>query len=212
MDQIEENKDWFIKLLNKAEDNDSSYKSYSKDYKKAEEYTTLEEFQLYEDIHMLYEQSKLPKPITSIGIHCHPTYTSPSGRNHYYKDAVYSHDQIKTLINLVEARSKQRAKEQQEKEEKNRAKREKEKRLRELDKLEKHLKEKEESLNAKEKEFLDATKDQMYSTDSVVTPVTTEDYDSKELSISQKLKILKTQFENGEITYSEYQEKRKELM
>ena len=224
LDELEKNKKNYEELINNADENKSIYNKYLNDYFKLEKYTTIEEFQSYGNIHMkfktfikienqLFINNKLNPPITEIAIHCHPTYTSPTGRNHYFKDQYFYYNEIKYLLLSVNERMEQRTQEMLLKEENKRIKREKEKKLRELDKYEQRLKEKEKELNIKEKEFLDATKDQLYSTDSneIILQKKSQEI-NEELTISQKLKILKNQFENGEITFEEYQSKRKDLI
>lgn len=223
LDFIEQYETVFVKMLNEAEENDQVYKNYLKEYHKLEKYTSFEEFEKFGKIrvsykkfqkveHELYDELKLEMPVTSISAYCHATYTSPSGRNHYWRDMTYTHNQLKAFLRSITERRETRIREQEEKEERARKKREKEQKLRQLDKLEKQLKAKEEELTNKEKEFLEATKDQMYSADDRRNSIEQVEDEAEELTISQKMKILKDKFENGEITYEEYKAQRKDLM
>ena len=66
-------------------------------------------------------------------------------------------------------------------------------------------------LNQKEQEFINATRDHIYTAEKI--DVAKEEIIIDEnLTLSQKLKLLRTKFDNGEITYEEYQSRRKGLM
>ena len=100
-EKLNENRSFYKSLFQHAEQNAKDYNEYCAKYSKLEKYTTEEEFSKYEDVKMsyktfrkneekLFQSSKLNQPKTTINAHCHATYTSPSGRNHYWRDSYYS--------------------------------------------------------------------------------------------------------------------------
>ena len=222
MSDIVENKSYYKTIFNKVEENISLYKSYLTEYSKIENYMTEEEYSKLENPKIslktlnkceqkLYNKNKYAPPITSVQAHCHATYTSPSGRNHYWRDAYFDYDDLKSFFSAIERKELFVKQEAERKAKLAEEKRAKEKKLRELDKLEKKLAEKEQEINKKEKEFLEATKEHIYTTDNVAIDNAEIEIDEN-LTISQKMKLLREKFDNGEITYEEYQAKRKELM
>lgn len=219
MDQIERNQNYYMVLFNEIEENIKDYNEYEYEYSKIKKITTEDEFSKFEGLKIkyktfvkyeekLYYSLKQKSPVTDIFIKVHATYTSPSGRNHYWIDESYDYVQIKQMLRDIEQRQELIRLEKEIKEKIAAEKRAKEKRLRELDKLEIKLKEKEELLTQKEKEFQEATRGHIYSTEH--TNVFEEEY--KEKTKYQLLKDLRKQFENGEITKEEYNSKRKELI
>lgn len=265
MDQIERNQNYYMVLFNEIEENIKDYKEYEYEYSKIKKITPEDEFSKFEGLKIkyktfvkyeekLYYSLKQKSPVTDIFIKVHATYTSPSGRNHYWIDESYDYDKIKEMLRDIEQRQELKRLEKEIKEKIAAEKRAKEKRLRELDKLEKklkekeikqklidieqqqksiileekikekrakekrakekfnkiemQLKEKEERLTQKEKEFQEATRGHIYSTER--TNVFEEEYKGK--TKYQLLKDLRKQFENGEITKEEYNSKRKELI
>ena len=219
MDQIERNQNYYMVLFNEIEENIKDYKEYEHEYSKIKKITPEDEFSKFEGLKIkyktfvkyeekLYYSLKQKSPVTDIIIKVHATYTSPSGRNHYWIDISYNYAQIKQMLSDIEQRQELKRLEKEIKEKIAAEKRAKEKRLRELDKLEIKLKEKEELLTQKEKEFQEATRGHIYSTEH--TNVFEEEY--KEKTKYQLLKDLRKQFENGEITKEEYNSKRKELI
>ena len=56
----------------------------------------LKKFQRYENRWFKYKM--LRKPQFQIKIHCKATYTSPKGRNHYWKDETFSFEKIKNIF------------------------------------------------------------------------------------------------------------------
>lgn len=218
LEHINNHPSFFSTFINIYEENTLKYKEYSKKYYSLRKYREVNEI---EDLDIEYEvfnyierkifEDNKEEPIIAPQISLEISYTSPSGRNHYddYKDYSYS-----SLVNYVKEKETQeelRLLELKKKEKLAEEKRAKEKKLRELDKLEKKLAEKEAEISQKEKEFLEATKGHIYSSDKKVV-ASTEIEDEENLTITQKMKILKTKFDNGEITYEEYQAKRKDLM
>lgn len=221
-ERLNENRNFYKSLFQHAEQNIKDYKEYCSKYAKLEKYTTEEEFAKYKDVKMsyktfrkneekLFQSSKLNQPKTTVIAHCHATYTSPSGRNHYWRDSYYSLQDLKQLVKEMENHEEYLRKEQERKNKALEEKRAKEKRLRELDKLETRLAQKEKEINEKEKEFLEATKEHIYTAEKIEVNTNEIEIDEN-LSLIQKLKLLKEKYDNGEITYEEYQAKRKEIM
>ncbi len=221
-DEIANNQSYYSSLFNKINENIRNYKSYQSEYKSIEKYTTEEEFNKFNGIKLkyktflncekkFYQSMKLQAPVMSVRADCHATYTSPSGRNHYWRDESYSFYQLERMLKYVEQEQERIQQEKERKEKLAEEKRAKEKRLRELDKLESRLAQKEKEINEKEKEFLEATKEHIYTAEKIEVNNKEIKIDEN-LSLSQKLKLLKEKYDNGEITYEEYQLKRKELM
>ena len=91
------------------------------------------------------------------------------------------------------------------------ARKEKNAKLKNLDKKEKELAKKEAEITKKEKEFLEATKEHIYTIDT--NSINIHDAEINDtMTLTQKMKILKEKFNKGELTYEEYQEKRKEII
>jgi len=220
--EIGNSQSYYSSLFNKIDENIRDYRNYQSEYKGIERYTTEEEFAKYENIKLkyktfvscekkLYKQLKLKEPTMDLSAQCHATYTSPSGKNHYWRDASYTFNQLKQMLRNIEQKQQMAIIEKERKEKLAQEKREKEKKLRELNKLEAKLSQKEKEINEKEQEFIEATKEHIYTADKVEVQKQEIEIDEN-LSLSQKLKLLRTKFDNGEITYEEYQAKRKELM
>lgn len=218
MDFIDENEDFFETMQGIYEENCKKYDKYIKEYKALKQYRTeIEvedldiEFEIFNYIEKyIFEQSKHPA-IVAPQICLETSYTSPSGRNYYDNSHTYRYNE---LLNLLDERNEieaQKLLNQQKQRKAAEEKRAKEKRLRELDKLEHKLAEREKEINEREKEFIEATKEHIYTASKV--EVNNQDIEIDEnLSLSQKLKLLKEKYDNGQITYEEYQSKRKELM
>ena len=220
--EIEGSQSYYNSLFNKIDENIRDYRNYQSEYKSIEKYTTEEEFTKFENVKLkyktflscekkLYKQLKLKEPTMDLLAECHATYTSPSGRNHYWRDASYSFNQLKQMLKNVEQKQQMAIQEKERKEKLAQENREKEKKLRELNKLEEKLTQKEKEINEKEREFIEATKEHIYTTDKLEVKKQ-EIVIDENLSLTQKLKLLKEKFDNGEISYEDYQAKRKELM
>lgn len=220
--EIANSQSYYSSLFNKVEKNIRDYRNYQTEYKSIEKYITEEEFSKLNNIKLkyktflncekkLYKKLKLKEPTMNLSAECHATYTSPSGRNHYWRDASYTFNQLKQMLRNVEQKQQMAIIEKERKEKLAQEKREKEKKLRELNKLEAKLSQKEKEINEKEQEFIEATKDHIYTADKIEVQKQEIEIDEN-LSLSQKLKLLRTKFDNGEITYEEYQSKRRELM
>lgn len=222
-DVIESNQSYFALLFYKIDENIRVYREYQSEYEKIEKYTTKEEFDKFKDNiklkyktflnceKVLYKRMKLEEPIIDLSVECHATYTSPTGRNHYWRDASYSFYQLKQMLKNIELRQQKVIIEKERKEKLAKEKREKERRLMELDRLEAKLTQKEKEITKKEQEFIEATKGHIYTADKFDEQSQTLE-SNKNLSLSQQLKLIREKYENGEITYAEYQSKRRDLM
>lgn len=184
----------------------------------------------------LYTLSQLTKPTCSFSISAHISYTSPQGRNHYNKSEIFTHNMLEHIFSEIEGQILQRkkdaellkereqqlllekAKQDLLKEEERRRKREERAReqaeqrreKKEYNKLYKQLQEEAEMLHQREEEFKAATQGHIYST--APPPAFSNQEPSEPVSMWAKLKRLKTQFDNGEITHIEYEEKRQALL
>ncbi len=216
--KMTEESEFFDSFEQIYEDNAKNYKEYTNKYnelKKFRKEIEIEDLELdFESFNYIereiFNESK-HETITKPNISLEISYTSPSGRNHYSANHTYTYSDLLSMVREKEEQEKQLQAEKEKKEKLAAEKRAKEKKLRELDKLEKKLAEKEQEINKKEKEFLEATKEHIYTTDNVAIDNAEIEIDEN-LTISQRMKLLREKFDNGEITYEEYQAKRKELM
>lgn len=117
------------------------------------------------------------------------SYMSPSFRNSYENKKQYYYNEIKNLL--------KKSKEP--------------KQLTTAQKRNLVLEEKLNEIKKAKEEFDKATKGHIYSANKARIENEKIEIDAN-LSLSQKLKMLRMQFDNGEISYEEYQRKRKELM
>ncbi|MFA6331212.1 MAG: hypothetical protein WCX32_04325 [Clostridia bacterium] len=222
MGEISENLVYYETLFTKVDKNRENYLNYTNEYIKIEKYMTAEEFlklinagikyktfNKYEK--KIYQTSMLTKPIMSISADCHATYTSPSGRNSYWRDSSFNFNDLKLLLKEIEGQKEYALLELQRKQKAIEEKRAKDKKLRELDKIEEQLTQKEQEMNEKENEFKKATQGHIYSSQNQIPPENNTVIEQEETPY-QKLKKLKTQYENNEISRAEYEEKRKALL
>lgn len=152
---------------------------------------------------LLYKKNKLPVPTIEKSGYAYAKYTSPAGRKSYAKYQSYSYGQLQDLLykarhieELTNAKKLQRKLREQ--------------RLKDLEKKEKTIIEKEREINDKIKEFEEATRGQIYSNDCKnVSKV--QQQETGGLSITQKYKELKAEFESGQLSYEEYRIKRGKL-
>ena len=93
-------------------------------------------------------------------------------------------------------------------------KKDKERRLNDLDVIEENILQKQQSIEIKENRFNNATRNHIYTTDvKQQENITIEETPQEEnLTLDQKLKQLRKQFDNGEITYQEYKERRERIL
>jgi hypothetical protein len=199
------------------------WQNYLIEYQKVNVYATQEDisslkirlktFNNHEKI--LYKKLMLKKPVTTLTADFIATYTSPAGKNSYSLSKQYSQRQIENIINeylfqLREAELKEKEKQQKQLEREER-KRQKIITATQNEKKHQELIKREEILSQKEAEFNEATQGHIYSAtheNTTVQEVVNEDTDS----LWTKLNKLKQQFNNGKITYQEYEARRKELL
>lgn len=217
--KIESLPNLFLKMETTYEWNSRKYSQYSSEYDAIEKYTPeieIEdvgiEFEIFNACEKrMFENSKHSK-IEIPSVYLEISYTSPSGRNHYQNSRTYNYKELLLMIQEKEAEEKRQFEEKAKKEALSQQKREKERKLRELDKIEKKLTQKEKELGQKEKEFFEATKEHVYTTEQKQQLDTVSVEIKEEMSLTQKMKLLRAKFDNGEITYGEYQRQRKELI
>lgn len=213
---IENNDNFFHVVENVYEENKTRYIDYDNKYKKLAVYLTEDEvdkleldYEIFNYIEKKLINSSKHSCITPPSVDLKIVYTSPSGRNRYENSFNFHYSKLLKYFAQKEELDREKEFKRQQKVEAENQKRKKEQRLRELDKLELKLEQKEKELQQREKEFLEATKDHIYTSDNIQK---IERQIEDEMTISQKLKLLKEKFECGEITYEEYQERRKELI
>ncbi len=215
---LQEDKEKFIDLSSKVQKNLLKWNNYLKKYNQLKinskessiKGVSVQTYNLLEN--KIFEEQKLKKPITEIAIYLCITYTTPAGMKTYKKDNVYylnnrSFKKIYAEINEKEQKLKLELEEQRRLEEEKRLK---EKRLREVDRLEKQLNEKEIMLEQKEQEFKKATEGHIYSTSTNIKE--TEENINNNDTPYQKLKKLRTLYENNKISREEYEKRRKALL
>ena len=213
-----QNEEFFETFQSIYSKDNSNYNKYVQEYRHLEKYTNerdIENIDLdYETFHAceyaLYKEKK-QSYIVPPSIKLNISYVSPSGRNSYSDKRIFFYDDLVRLVKLKQEEENKAVFAKQQKEKLAQEKRAKEKKLRELDKLESKLAQREKEINEREKEFLEATKEHIYTTEKIEVNNREIEIDEN-LSLSQKLKLLKEKYDNGEITYEEYQAKRKELM
>lgn len=216
--KIEQNASFFESMQSIYENEIKKYKEYSKQYDSLEEYReeidieNLEiEYEVFNYIEKrLYEESKY-SDIEKPSIKVNYSYTSPTGRNHYSSSYYYSYSDLLYYIEYKKEEDQKSFNEQRKKAIETQKKKEKERKLNELEKIEKQLFEKAQKLNQKEKEFFEATREHIYTSEKVEQQTTSLEM-AETASLTEKLKLLRKKFDNGEISYDEYKNKRKELM
>ena len=218
--QFTENPLKFEEFFKKVDENRERYSQYNLEYQGCENYfpsecmvelttMTLEKFYSIEK--KLYKQAKII-PFMEKKLRYIIEYTSPSGRNSYRRDEYLYEEDIKRAIEQLiiedetrkqkELAKQQRAQEQAE--------------IRALLKNKGKLEQKEAELAQREQEFQRATRGHIYAVSDIPAPVEVEqpkiETTEESLSAWGKMKRLKKDYENGEITYEEYNEKRKHLL
>lgn len=223
---ILEDYDFYLKLYDSLQYNRKIYREYLEKYKAIEIYTDKEVlynvkmgyklFNFHEK--SLYKKMKKSSPIMEIKYEFQYSYTTPSGRYHY--SAVSNPSFEKCFFEAQSIKDKKKRNETLSTEDKLKYKqliakeekiKQKEVELKESIKRVNNLEKKEEELKEKEAEFIEATKGHIYSSNANVVMESSENV-QKEGDTWQKLKALKQAYDNGEISYEEYNEKRKELL
>ena len=220
-DNFKKDKKTYKELSLKVQNNSVKWNNYLNKYNKLKvnskesfiEEVSVENYNLLEN--EAYEESRLEKPVTVITVYILLVYTTPAGRNTYKKENTFYLDsneieKISKEIEESEAKIKQL---QEKKKKESEEKRIKEQKLRDVNKLEKQLKEREQTINLKEEEFRKATAGHIYSTDTKNQKYVEEkNENADDCTPYQKLKKLRVQYENDEITREEYEAQRNALL
>ena len=176
----------------------------------------------------------------TLSISYHGSYTSPTGKNHYVDKDTVSFEKLCEYFNLfkkmkmlkeaeelekinkknkeIEELNQRRNEVKELKKEHNKLEKdileakENKRRIQELERLERKINERERKVSAKESEFEKVIKNQIYTTNNKKIETREQNVEFDNLSITQKLKVLKEMFDNGEITYEEYKTKRGEIL
>ena len=148
-------------------------------------------------------------------------YTSPAKRNYYKKEEIVTKTDLEEIIKQIQIDLEEKRQKEEIKKEKKLQKREerlleKEAAFGRIETREKIIAKKEKDLFQREKEFFIATHGQIYAPSAEPLLMernnAAEEETGKELSTWGKLKKLQKEFENGEISYQEYDERRKSLL
>lgn len=227
------NKGYYYENFEKVyNENKEKYEKYCLEYKNIEIYRDEEslfkyeiDFDTFHEIEKsMYKQLK-KRPICKPEIRLDVYYSSPAGRNNYHSSKVFYYTEIIEYINKADeeiARRLYEAKQkalltkedkitykQLEKKEESIKQRERDikEKLREIESLDK----KKIEIEKKEQEFKAATQGHIYSsTSNIATEIVEENNETEDLDT--KLRKLKKSFDNGELTYNEYKEKREKLL
>lgn len=241
LNKIIAKKNYYLDYIQKVQENHDLWHKYSIEYYSLNNYATQDDIanlkislKTFNKIEKeLFAQNKLNMPITSFTVNYVVTYTTPAGRNTYKKETSFTQKEFENLveaaIELEEARKieqqrleqeriereRQQALRRQEKEqerERQRAEKAKQRSLTaQIEKKSKELQKREETLSQKEEEFKLATQGHIYSSEHIVENVDPTAENTTE-STWVKLKRLKQRFDNGEITYEQYEQSRKDLL
>ena len=218
---------YFIKKIRDDLENFNTYKGiveeeekkwckYSKKYKSLVKYQIKNENYSYDipfDYFSNYEnkvyQNSMKSKYTLPNYFIKVEYMTPAKRNFYEKKFLIRYDKLLELIDKANQPEEEKVSQS--------SLRSLDKERQKLEAFEKELKQQAENLKKQQEEFLLATKGHIYSGDvSKETPqqyntgINEEKIETK--SIMDNLKELKQKFESGEISYEEYEKKRKELM
>lgn len=202
INKVKENRDLYSKYILEYKELGKCFPSYSLTDLK---HLTIDKFNRIELT--LYNQDE-QRPFMEIKYVYIVEYISPSKRNSYQKKEILNEEQIMVAIKEINNEKEEEERKQIIKQQKIKEQEE----LRLLLKNKKKLEEKEKELEQREYEFFQATKSHIYSSCLQETSSSNSNKYQKELSSWEKLKELKEEYENGEITYNEYNEKRKNLL
>lgn len=206
IEQTEKNKIMYVEYLKKYEEIKSCFATKEQVEKLDFDF---EIFNRYEK--EIYESLIKKKPTMSFELHIYSYYTSPAGNSHYEYTYEYGYDGVKDAIMDAKQREYEREHEEELKQIREEEKKKKQQELREKQKRLNQVEKREAELAIKEAEFIEATKEHIYSSNPniiVENPVNAP----KEATAWQKLKALKQSYDDGEISYEEYDIKRKELL
>ncbi len=201
---------------NIVDEEEKKWNNYSKKYNDLKKYGIKEEnynyfvpfqkFKEYEDkIYKTGKKMKYDLPSFTVNLE----YTTPANRFFYRKQFCRDYNEFLGLVEIANQPEEEKVSQS--------SLRSLDKERQKLEAFEKELKQQAENLKKQQEEFLLATKGHIYSGDvSKETPqqyntgINEEKIETK--SIMDNLKELKQKFESGEISYEEYEKKRKELM
>lgn len=221
-DILSENYEFYDSLAKKVDNNITNYTAYNIQYCKTIKFTKKSDFKqlnlkkikfsfFKKCEEEFYSELKHKKPQMTMNIMCHATYTSPAGRNSYYRDCKFDLVQITRILKNILIKQQEEEIAFKRKLEIAEQKREKEAKLRNLDRFEQKLNKRENEILQKEEEFNKATKNHIYSSDNK-TITKKETIINENLSITRKLRLLKEKLDDGEISYDEYEKMRMELL
>lgn len=206
IEQTEKNKIMYVEYLKKYEEIKSCFATKEQVEKLDFDF---EIFNRYEK--EIYESLIKKKPTMSFELHIYSYYTSPAGNSHYEYTYEYGYDGVKDAIMDAKQREYEREHVEELKRIREEEKRKKQQILKEKLKRADAVDKREEELYKKEKEFAAATQGHIYSaTSNIATEIIEENNENEDLDT--KLRKLKKSFDNGELTYNEYKEKREKLL
>lgn len=221
-DILSKNYEFYDSLAKKVDNNITNYAEYNIQYYKTIKFTKKSDFKQLKLKKIkfrffkkcekeFYSELKHKEPQMTMNIMCHATYTSPSGRNSYWRDCKFDLVQIKRILKNILIKQQEEEIAYKRKLEIAEQKKEKEAKLRNLDRFEQKLSKREKEILQKEEEFNKATKNHIYSSDNKAI-TKKETIINENLSITRKLRLLKEKLDNGEISYDEYEKMRMELL
>ena len=104
---IDSNESFYRSLLQTISSNKTKYDEYIKQVSTIKSSATIEfcksiglsykKFLSYEE--RLFNREILQKPQMDVTIYCKATYTSPQGRNHYWKERSFSYSELESIFN-----------------------------------------------------------------------------------------------------------------
>ncbi len=211
---------YYDEKIKKAEKNKVDYLDYLKNYKELADLFVTEEqvakldfkyktFNKYEV--ELYKSLLIQKPVVSFEMQIYCYYTSPAGNSHYDCTYKYNYGEVKNGIESAKQRKYEIEHAQELKRIREEEKRKQQQILKEKLKRADAVDKREEELYKKEKEFKAATQGHIYSSASNVATEVVEETNENE-DLDTKLRKIKKYFDNGELTYNEYKEKREKLL
>lgn len=220
--QINANETFYSDYINKIKVNKDLWEQYKLEYASINNFATEEDvrdLKIPVNVYNTVEKSLLMKnvltPTVNFTVDFNISYTSPLGRNFYSAEKTFSQEEFEQLIvQAFEAKKIEELERQQREQEKQRQRTERAKErnlMAQIERKNKELQKREETLNQKEEEFKSATQGHIYSNEHVNENIEHRMDDPNE-SIWVKLKRLKQRFDNGEITYEQYEQHRKKLL
>ena len=215
-------------LYNQACENQTLYEEYQNSYDELPQYfrsiveiealenspIEAEKFRTIEN--KIYAQLKLEEPIMDFSIAYEIEYTSPAGRNYYCKDEYVNKAYLGKILKEVESEKLWKKAFEEHKEYERQKKARERAEINDIKRLKEKLERKELELAQREREFQQATQGHIYAGGDSLAYIKEErpniETAKQPLSDWEKMKLLKTAYDNGEITYEEYSEKREQLL